>query len=205
MTPGHATSRASSRPPTSAVSTCSTRRCSVRTSAATTGRRRPRSPRPRASRRPTCSACIRPSRSSSSPRPSAASRRCARSSSAPRRRMPAIPTRCARRWAHKYGELVADRDMLLGQLHAYAAGDDPVIRDAVRRSYGRLSTSCASRPAPTMSGCAVLRDGPADHRHRRARHRRDRRAVGARLIVDAPYGLADHDPAEESGCPTPTQ
>jgi len=40
--------------------------------------------------------------------------------------------------ATKYNELVADRDMLLGQLHAYAAGDDPVIRDAVRRSYGRL-------------------------------------------------------------------
>ena len=38
----------------------------------------------------------------------------------------------------RYGELIADRDMLLSQLHAYAAGDDPVIRDAVRRSYGRL-------------------------------------------------------------------
>ena len=38
----------------------------------------------------------------------------------------------------RYGEMIADRDMLLGQLHAYAAGDDPVIRDAVRRSYGKL-------------------------------------------------------------------
>ena len=38
----------------------------------------------------------------------------------------------------RYSELIADRDMLLGQLHAYAAGDDPVIRDAVRRSYGAL-------------------------------------------------------------------
>jgi AcrR family transcriptional regulator len=40
--------------------------------------------------------------------------------------------------AQRYVELIADRDMLLGQLHAYAAGDDPVIRDAVRRAYGRL-------------------------------------------------------------------
>lgn len=38
----------------------------------------------------------------------------------------------------RYTELIADRDMLLGQLHAYAAGEDPVIRDAVRRSYGAL-------------------------------------------------------------------
>ena len=38
----------------------------------------------------------------------------------------------------RYNELIADRDMLLSQLAAYAAGDDPVIRDAVRRSYGRL-------------------------------------------------------------------
>jgi len=38
----------------------------------------------------------------------------------------------------KYVELVADRNMLLGQLHAYAAGADPQVRDAVRRGYGRL-------------------------------------------------------------------
>ena len=38
----------------------------------------------------------------------------------------------------KYVELVADRNMLLGQLHAYAAGADPEVRDAVRRGYGRL-------------------------------------------------------------------
>ena len=40
--------------------------------------------------------------------------------------------------AARYHELIADREMLLGQLHAYAAGDDEVVRDAVRRSYGRL-------------------------------------------------------------------
>jgi AcrR family transcriptional regulator len=38
----------------------------------------------------------------------------------------------------KYVELVEDRDMLLGQLHAYAAGADPEVRDAVRVGYGRL-------------------------------------------------------------------
>jgi AcrR family transcriptional regulator len=38
----------------------------------------------------------------------------------------------------KYVELVENRDMLLGQLHAYAAGADPAVRDAVRAGYGRL-------------------------------------------------------------------
>ena len=54
----------------------------------------------------------------------------------------------------KYGEMIADRDMLLGQLHAYAAGDDPVIRDAVRRSYGKLIELVRVRPAPTTTSCA---------------------------------------------------
>jgi AcrR family transcriptional regulator len=40
--------------------------------------------------------------------------------------------------AKKYVELVADRNMLLGQLQAYAAGADPQIRDAVRRGYGSM-------------------------------------------------------------------
>ena len=40
--------------------------------------------------------------------------------------------------ASKYVELVGDRNILLGQLHAYAAGANPEARDAVRRGYGRL-------------------------------------------------------------------
>jgi AcrR family transcriptional regulator len=38
----------------------------------------------------------------------------------------------------KYVELVENREMLLGQLHAYAASADPQVRDAVRAGYGRL-------------------------------------------------------------------
>ncbi len=37
-----------------------------------------------------------------------------------------------------YEELLADRDVLLLQLHTYAAADEPRIRDAVRRGYARL-------------------------------------------------------------------
>jgi AcrR family transcriptional regulator len=37
-----------------------------------------------------------------------------------------------------YRGLVADRSRLMGQLHAYAAADDPDVREAVRRGYGEL-------------------------------------------------------------------
>ena len=37
-----------------------------------------------------------------------------------------------------YGELLADGDLLLVQLHAYAACADPEIRDVVREEFGRL-------------------------------------------------------------------
>jgi AcrR family transcriptional regulator len=37
-------------------------------------------------------------------------------------------------------ELLPDRIMLLGQMQAYAACDDPDIRDAVRQGYGDLVT-----------------------------------------------------------------
>jgi AcrR family transcriptional regulator len=37
-----------------------------------------------------------------------------------------------------YRGLVADRSRLMGQLHAYAASDDPDVREAVRRGYGEL-------------------------------------------------------------------
>lgn len=37
-----------------------------------------------------------------------------------------------------YGELIADRNLLLLQLHAYAACSDPEIRDIVRDEFGRL-------------------------------------------------------------------
>ncbi len=37
-----------------------------------------------------------------------------------------------------YGDLIADRDLLLLQLHAYAACADPEIREIVRDEYGRL-------------------------------------------------------------------
>ena len=37
-----------------------------------------------------------------------------------------------------YVELVADRSRLMGQLQAYAAADDPDVREAVRRGYGEL-------------------------------------------------------------------
>jgi AcrR family transcriptional regulator len=37
-----------------------------------------------------------------------------------------------------YVELVADRSRLLAQLQAYAASEDPDVREAVRRGYGEL-------------------------------------------------------------------
>jgi len=37
-----------------------------------------------------------------------------------------------------YGELIKDRDLLMVQLHAYAACSDPEIRDIVRDEFGRL-------------------------------------------------------------------
>jgi AcrR family transcriptional regulator len=37
-----------------------------------------------------------------------------------------------------YGVLLQDRELLLAQMHAYAACDDPEIRDATRAGYRRL-------------------------------------------------------------------
>lgn len=39
---------------------------------------------------------------------------------------------------HAYMELLADRNLLLVQLHAHAASDDPVIRDEMRRGFARI-------------------------------------------------------------------
>jgi AcrR family transcriptional regulator len=38
-----------------------------------------------------------------------------------------------------YGDLLADRSLLRLQLHAFAACDDPVIRDFTRREFARLA------------------------------------------------------------------
>jgi hypothetical protein len=40
--------------------------------------------------------------------------------------------------AARYTDLLADRDMLLGQLQAYAACQEPAVRETVQREYGRL-------------------------------------------------------------------
>lgn len=37
-----------------------------------------------------------------------------------------------------YGALLSDRDLLMCQLHAYAASDDPVVREATRAGFRRL-------------------------------------------------------------------
>jgi hypothetical protein len=37
-----------------------------------------------------------------------------------------------------YVGLLADRDLLLNELHAYAASDDPAIRDQMRQCFARL-------------------------------------------------------------------
>lgn len=37
-----------------------------------------------------------------------------------------------------YHEMLADRDLLLLQLHAYAACDDPEVRSVARRAYSKL-------------------------------------------------------------------
>ena len=38
----------------------------------------------------------------------------------------------------EYGVLLQDRELLLAQMHAYAACDDPEIREATRTGYRRL-------------------------------------------------------------------
>ncbi len=38
----------------------------------------------------------------------------------------------------RYGELLENTDMLLSQLHSYAACQEPAVREAVRTGYGRL-------------------------------------------------------------------
>jgi len=48
-----------------------------------------------------------------------------------------------------YGDLIADRDVLLLQLHAYAACGDPEIRDVVRGEFARLY-----REVARLSGAA---------------------------------------------------
>jgi AcrR family transcriptional regulator len=37
-----------------------------------------------------------------------------------------------------YGQLIADRSLLMHQLQSYASCDDPEIRDATRKGYGKL-------------------------------------------------------------------
>jgi AcrR family transcriptional regulator len=51
--------------------------------------------------------------------------------------------------AAAYGELLRDRDALLLQLQTHAATDDPEIRDAVRRGFGRLYELVAQRSGAT--------------------------------------------------------
>ncbi len=52
-----------------------------------------------------------------------------------------------------YEEMLADRDLLLLQLHAYAACDDPEIRAATRQAFSRLwgeIAEAASLPADDL-------------------------------------------------------
>jgi AcrR family transcriptional regulator len=49
-----------------------------------------------------------------------------------------------------YGDLLADRELLLSQHHSYAACDDAEIRVAVRECFRRLWSSVAAR-----SGCSL--------------------------------------------------
>lgn len=44
-----------------------------------------------------------------------------------------------------YADLIADRDLLMVQVHAQSASDVPEIRDAVRRGYGSLLTFARER------------------------------------------------------------
>lgn len=46
--------------------------------------------------------------------------------------------RALRDMGRAYIELLADRELLLVQLHAYAACDDPEVRAVVRRGYGEI-------------------------------------------------------------------
>ena len=43
-----------------------------------------------------------------------------------------------RRWAAAYIGLLADRNLLLNQLHSHAACDDPAIREQMRDGFARL-------------------------------------------------------------------
>lgn len=52
---------------------------------------------------------------------------------------------------HAYGDLLADRSLLQLQLHAFAACDDPAIRDFTRREFARLVAVVADLSAVPAS------------------------------------------------------
>jgi AcrR family transcriptional regulator len=53
---------------------------------------------------------------------------------------------------HRYQAMLADRTLLRLQLHAYAACDDPVVRDVVRGRYARLVAQVADLSGEPMEG-----------------------------------------------------
>ena len=58
----------------------------------------------------------------------------------------------------EYGVLLQDRELLLTQMHAYAASDDPEIREATRAGYRRLYQLVErATGAPGRGGRQVLR------------------------------------------------
>ena len=142
---------ASGRPPTSAGRRCCGRPWPSSPRAGTPG------PRPTPSRRgprspsPICSGSSAPSGSSSSP-PWASCTPASRPPSAPpprgRRGIEAMAA-----MGDAYKELLGERDLLLVQLHAFAASEDEEIRRAAREGFRHLWTVVgrAHRASPTRT------------------------------------------------------
>ena len=85
----------------------------------------------------------------------------------------------------EYEQLLDDRTLLLLQMHAYAACDDPEIRDVTRAGFKRLWALVERLTGlPFERIVDVLRHGHADERGRGHGPARRRRAVD-RLVPEA--------------------
>ena len=118
-----------------------------------------------ASRSRTCSGSSAPRRTCSRrPSPAASARRSRCSSGRPRA---SAARRRSRRWARRTEQLLADRTRLRAQMQAYAACDDPEIREVVRNGFGDI-VAYVERVSglPDGGGHALLRHRDADERHR---------------------------------------
>ena len=80
-----------------------------------------------------------------------------------------------------YKELLGERDLLLVQLHAFAASEDEEIRRAAREGFRHLWDVVAELTGLPDEDPGLLRPGDAAQRDGRHRRRRPRRVLGPGL------------------------